>query len=587
MGDKTVGVKSLIDTGADAVIINTRLVDQYKLPTVRLPRALTFRNADDSINKKGMITHRIEGHLQIKHLELPTRWYVADLGQDDIILGMPWIRRYNPKIDWQNGQIRFDRKTIQRQQRIHKYQQMHQPPEGTLWGLPVPTTTQDAVLSFIESSSEDIDEDQLTHDPSKVIKHLWDNSTRVRKMNKSTEIAIAANQGKKDIPLEELVPTYAQDFREVFEKKASDKFPPSRSYDHEIKIDPAKSPQNKRWGKIYPLTLMEQDELRKFIDENLAKGFIRRSDSPYASPFFFVSKKDGKLRPVQDYRALNDLTIKDAYPLPLIESLTNQLGDAFIFTKFDVRAGYNNVRIKDGDQHKAAFTTPLGLYEPMVMFFGLCNAPATFQRMMDEIFADLTREGWIIIYMDDILIFSNNLEEHRKRTRRVLQRLQDHALHLKPEKCLFEVAEVEFLGAIISAGKISMDPVKLKAIHEWPAPTTVKQTQSFLGFGNFYRRFIRDYSTIVRPLTELTKKDKPWEWTTACQHAFDELKNRFTKEPILKIPNPHEPFQLECDASGVATGAVLRQQGSDGIWHPCAYLSKMFYQAERNYQIYK
>ena len=192
----------------------------------------------------------------------------------------------------------------------------------------------------------------------------------------------------------------------------------------------------------------------------------------------------------------------------------------------------------------------------------------------------------MVIYMDDILIFSDNVEDHHERTRRALQRLQDSDLFLKAEKCEFDRQEVEFLGSIIRPGVVAMDPVKLKAIIEWEPPKTVKQVQAFLGFGNFYRRFIRDYSKIVRPLTELTKKDQPFLWTPECQKAFDTLKKRFTEEPILQIPDPEKPFQIECDASKVATGAVLRQQGEDGLWHPCAYLSKSFTPAERNYQIY-
>ncbi|KAJ8475477.1 hypothetical protein ONZ51_g6534 [Trametes cubensis] len=206
--------------------------------------------------------------------------------------------------------------------------------------------------------------------------------------------------------------------------------------------------------------------------------------------------------------------------------------------------------------------------------------------MMNDLFRDMLQEGWMVIYMDDILIFSDNVEDHHERTRRALQRLQDSDLFLKAEKCEFDRQEVKFLGSIIRPGVVAMDPVKLKAIIEWEPPITVKQVQAFLGFSNFYRRFIRDYSKIVRPLTELTKKDQPFLWTPDCQKAFDTLKKRFTEEPILQIPDPEKPFQIECDASKVATGAVLRQQGEGGLWHPCAYLSKSFTPAERNYQIY-
>ncbi|CDO74260.1 hypothetical protein BN946_scf184642.g5 [Trametes cinnabarina] len=277
---------------------------------------------------------------------------------------------------------------------------------------------------------------------------------------------------------------------------------------------------------------------------------------------------------------------KNAYPLPFISDLFDKLKGAQFFTKLDVRAGYNNVRIKEGDQWKAAFKTARGLFEPTVMFFGLCNAPATFQAMMNDIFRDFLAEGWMIIYMDDILLFSDNLDDMHKHTTQVLQRLQENDLYLKGEKCEFDKQEVEFLGAIIRPGEIAMDPIKLEGLKEWQTPTTVKQVQSFLGFANFYRRFIRGYADIAKPLNNLTQKDTPWEWTKECNDAFTTLKQRFMEAPILVTPDPTKPFQVECDASKVATGAVLRQKGEDGLWHPCAYLSKSFTEAERNYQIY-
>ena len=588
VGDKAVEIQGLIDTGADAVIVNQRVVDKYNLPTVPLPQPLTFRNADDSINKKGTITRRVEGSFNIKGTKLPTNWYVADIGRDDVLFGAPWIRKYNPIINWQTGQIRFKANVIKEQQQIHKYQVEHDPPEGRLWNFPMESPNRELVVSFIHTNQEEEDEDEeiLTHNPSRVLQRLYQ-SQQLRKVNKSTEIAIAAKKDKPTKTLDELLPEFIKDFKPIFEKKAAERFPPSRPWDHAIEFKKDFDWQTKKsWRKIYPLTMTERTELKKFIEENLAKGYIRPSKSPLASPFFFVTKKDGSLRPVQDYRALNEGTVKNAYPLPLISEVIDKLKGAKIFTKLDVRAGYNNVRIKEGDQWKAAFITPEGLFEPTVMFFGLCNAPATFQNMMNDIFHDLLQEGWIVIYMDDILIFSDNIEQHHERTRRVLQRLQESDLFLKAEKCEFDIQEVEFLGSVIKPGVVAMDPVKLKAIVEWETPKTVKQVQAFLGFGNFYRRFIRDYSKIVRPLTTLTKKEKPFLWDQECEVAFNGLKKRFTEEPILRIPDTDKPFQVECDASKIATGAVLRQQGPDGLWHPCAYLSKSFTPAERNYQIY-
>ena len=593
-GKLVVKANGVIDSGADIVLISKQLVKEHGLPMVRLPYPLTLNNADGSGNKAGQITHRVEGEFIIKGTKLPTHWYVADIGRTEILFGMPWIKTFNPQINWETGRVSFNDKKVRTEQRVQQYRKTHDPPSGTLWGLPMVETIPDLTLAFTQTIAPDEvydDEDLIIHNPDKVLEHLRlmarQGNQHVRKTNISTEIAIAAEKAKKKKILDEILPSYLQKYRTVFEKKAAERFPPSRPWDHAIDlIEDYKPTKKENWGKIYQLDLREQEELHNFIDENLAKGYIRKSKSPYATPFFFVKKKDGSLRPVQDYRCLNARTVKNAYPLPLISDLMDKLQGASIFTKLDVRAGYNNVRIKEGDEWKAAFITPFGLYEPLVMYFGLCNAPATFQSMMNTMFQDMITEGWIVIYMDDILIFSNNIEEHRERTERVVQRIQESDLFIKGEKCEFETKEVEFLGSIIRPGEIAMDPVKVKAITDWQAPKTVKQVQAFLGFGNFYRRFIKNFSHLAKPLTELTKKGVKFEWTTECNEAFEELKQRFTSEPILKMPDFHKPFQVECDASLLATGAVLRQQGPDGIWHPCAYLSQSFSPAERNYQIY-
>ena len=220
------------------------------------------------------------------------------------------------------------------------------------------------------------------------------------------------------------------------------------------------------------------------------------------------------------------------------------------------------------------------------MFFGMCNSPATFQSMMDSIFEDLIEGCIVIIYMDDIFLFAKNPRDLETNTKKVLQRLQENDLFLKLAKCEFSKTKVEWLGMIIEEGKISMDPGKLKGILEWPSPTTVKQTRGFLGFGNFYQRFIRHFSEIAKPLNNLLKKDQKFDWTSICQKAFDELKKRFTKEPVLMMPDHTKPFQIECDASKYASGAVLTQLDSNGDRHPCAFISKTFSPTERNYEIY-
>jgi hypothetical protein len=234
---------------------------------------------------------------------------------------------------------------------------------------------------------------------------------------------------------------------------------------------------------------------------------------------------------VQDYRYLNEHTVKNNYLLPLIRQLSEKLQGAKLFTKMDLRWGYNNVRIKEGDEWKAAFTCHRGSFEPLVMYFGLCNSPATFQAMMNEIFADM--EDVVVVYIDDLLIFTktDNQEEHDRIVLEVLRRLEEHDLFVKPEKCSFRVKEVEFLGMTISAEGIKMNDDKVKAILEWPTPKTVRGVRSFLGLANFYRRFIKDYAQVARPLNDLTKKDQAFEWKESQQTAFETLKQRFTRGP--------------------------------------------------------
>jgi hypothetical protein len=243
-----------------------------------------------------------------------------------------------------------------------------------------------------------------------------------------------------------------------------------------------------------------------------------------ASPFFFVGKKDGKLRPCQDYRYLNSGTVKHACLLPLISKIVDRVKGWTHFTKLDLCSDYNNVRIKEEDQWKAAFKTKRGLFEPTVIFFGLCNSPATFQSMMNDIFHDYIDEGWLHIYIDDLLLCGRSTNEMQQKTLKVVQWLQKNDLFLKLEKCKFDVPRIKFLEMIISHDQVDMDPVKVQGVLDWPTPETVKQVRGFLGFGNFYRRFIDHYSDIARSLIELTKKDTPFNWSEQCEDAFQELR---------------------------------------------------------------
>jgi len=306
-----------------------------------------------------------------------------------------------------------------------------------------------------------------------------------------------------------------------------------------------------------------------------------------AAPVFFIKKKDGSLRLVQDYRALNSMTVKNKYPLLLISELVLQLRRARYFTKLDVRWGFNNVCIKPGDEWKAAFRTNQGLFEPLVMFFGMTNSPATFQTMMNDIFRDLIAEGIMVVYLDNILIFTRTEEKHVKAIRWVLQVLQEHKLFLCLEKCEFCKERIKYLGLVISENEVSMDLVKVAGVREWPTLKNKTDVQAFLGFINFYRRVIWDFSAKAQPLFDLTRSEQVWTWSRREQTAFEDLKMAVTTALVLMSPQDLKPFRVEADSLDFATGAVLSQQSmADGKWHSVVFYSKSLSSVERNYKIH-
>ena len=283
------------------------------------------------------------------------------------------------------------------------------------------------------------------------------------------------------------------------------------------------------------------------------------------------------------------VTIKNQYPIPLISELITQLRGMRYFTKLDVCWGFNNMQICNRDEWKAAFRTNRRLFEPQVMFFSLTNSPATFQTMMNNIFQDMITEGVVCVYLDDILIFTKMLSEHQNIVQRVLEHLWEHKLYLKLEKCKFEQRRIEYLGVIVSEGQVEMDPVKVSGVAEWPTPWNKKEVQSFVGFVNFYRRFIKDFSHHAHTLFNLTKKDVGWKWEELEQVAFDKLKELITSAPVLIFLDDSCPYRIEADSSNVATGAVLSQwtlSENGGKWYPIAFFSKSFSPVEWNYEIH-
>ncbi len=332
---------------------------------------------DGTHNQDGAISHFTNLQVRTGNETKTLCFLITNLGRDEVILGYPWLTAFKPVIHWKDATL--DKKC------------------------------QPVIISSVKPEEIQIAA-TTTEEEWKALNPKEEPYALLRKTTTASELAQKAMDKTKKT-FEQMVPEEYRRHARTFNEKESHRFPPERPWDHAIELLPG-APKSFDC-KIYPMARGEEDSLQEFIKEQLKKGYIRPSKSPYASPFFFIKKKDGKLQPVQDYQKLNSLTVKNQYPLPLIPELIDRLRNATLFTKLDIRWGYNNVRIKEGDQEKGAFKTNLGLYEPCVMFFGLTNSPSTFQTMMDTIFQDLTATGEVIIYMDDILITTpSNIPHH-------------------------------------------------------------------------------------------------------------------------------------------------------------------------------
>jgi hypothetical protein len=473
---------------------------------------------------------------------------VFDLASHDVTLGLPWLRDHNPDIDWKNQLISLKK-------------------------------VKDALSFSIPAMEHESPPDEKTEKAS--TRRVKKGSPRSAKPDPNTTEDQNVSEDKEQASLRRIPKSY-EEFKAMFiEKKGIRALPKHQPWDHEIELEEGKQPGFER---IIPLSEKELEILKRYIDENLAKGFIRKSKSSAGYPVLFAPKKDGTLRMCIDYRKLNAITKKNRYPLPNIQELRDRLSRAKIFTALDLRGAYNLIRMKEGEEWKTAFRSRYGHYEYTVMPFGLTNAPATCQELVNRALNECL-DDYAIAYLDDILVYSDNEREHVEHVKEVLRRLREYGLELKPTKCEFHKTEVEFLGHMVGINGVRISETKIKTIKEWKTPHTVKDIQSFLGFVNFNRMFIKDFAKITLPLTRLTRKETVWRWGESQQQAFEQLKEACTTEPVLVAFRSGEPLRFETDASDLAEGAVALQE-RDGKWHPIAYHSRKFSGAEERYDVH-
>ena len=484
--------------------MNNDLVRRLGLPRIQIPKRPLEGVAathNGSISEVTYFSIDFEGHTQERIYA-----YIISDQRERLILGMPWLRAeavvYDPQLD----ELHIHSSGVSAKR--SGWQKNFKGPRAY-------AVAASAMSAHIRRAKKSKNEDAVTIFAAS----LEDIEKTLKKKSKTPSI--------------EKLPERYREFLELFEDNEGCQLPAHRQgIDMEIKLERDEQGKEKEapWGSLYSMSRDELLVLRKTLLDLLDKGFIRVSHSPAGAPVLFARKPGGGLRFCVDYRALNAVTVKDRYPLPLIKETLRQLSRAKWFTKVDVRAAFHRIRMKKGEEWKTAFRTRYGLYEWMVTPFGLAGGPACFQRFINWFLRDLL-DDYVVAYVDDILIYSNgSLEDHHAKVKEVFRRLQKAGLSLDIDKCEFDVTTVKYLGYIITAGKdIRMDPAKVAAIRDWQSPRTVKGVRSFLGFANFYRDFIPQMSDLVRPLNELTRKDYKFEWTVEAEQAFQLLKQLLSR----------------------------------------------------------
>ena len=371
-------------------------------------------------------------------------------------------------------------------------------------------------------------------------------------------------------------------FKNAFSKSASNRLPPHRVYDHKIQLT---EELNYGYTPLYRQSTEELQATKQYLLDNLNRGFITASNYPFASPVLFVKKANGSLRFCIDFRKLNAITRKDAYPIPRIDELLARVSKAKVFTKLDIRQAFHRIRIDPKSEDYTSFRTRYGTYKCKVLPFGLCNGPATYQRYMNDVLMDYL-DDFCTAYLDDILIYSEDPKEHEAHVKKVLRRLSEAGLQADIEKSEFSVTRTKYLGYVLTTKGIEVDPDKVEPLRNWVRPTTITGVKSFLGFCGFYRQFIRNFGAIAKPLSTLGRPSEPFIWTPDCQEAFEELKRQLLSIQRIYHFDPELPTKLETDSSDGVVAGVLSQEHSDAKWYPIGFYSHVLSGHEPNWEIH-
>ena len=533
-------VDFLFDSGASANFVSQSFANIHGL-VVESTQANVRLGTGDTVQPKGECSL----HIRLGDYHERIKCFVIDMLSDyQVIMGDEWLQKTKATFDFGTAKCA-----------IHKYRKkftLRSASRSQKYLRPPPVRKNVKSLSLMQMKRA------------------------LRKKNHVLMIQVSELDFDLSKPADVRLKALLEEFEDVFPPELPSGLPPVRGVGHSIRVELGSTPPSR---PMYRLSPTELDEVKAKVSDLLEKGFIEPSSSPYGAPILFVAKKDGSLRMVQDYRYLNKITIKDSYPLPRIDDLLDRISGAKYFSSLDLTSGYYQIRIPEEDVPKTAFKTPMGLFQFKVLCFGLTNAPATFQAAMDKMLGDFIND-FVVVYLDDIMIYSKTLEDHEKHLRAVLERLREHKFYANLKKCDFMKSEVAFLGHIISADGIKVDPKKVQAVSEWDVPRDVRGVRSFLGLANYFRRFIQGFSKMVAPLTNLTKKDNSFVWTSECQDAFEKVKYSLTQAPVLVSPTRDKPYEVVSDASGIGLGAVLLQDG-----RPVAFESRKLSGAEQNYTV--